>query len=146
LSVYLLLRTLKWLGMLAYGAGLVGALGSETPAGRSKAVQLWATLGFALLWFSGWGLARLTGVSLGSAYLSASMALSLLSMQLLIWSTERRSPELARAPGRIWAGRLAAVLSVAVIVLMVARPGARPTRSPAPAASPVPSTAAPSQP
>ena len=77
-----------------------------------------ATLGFALLWFSGWGLARLTGVSLGSAYLSASMALSLLSMQLLIWSTERRSPELARAPGRIWAGRLAAVLSVAVIVLI----------------------------
>lgn len=145
MSVYLLLRTLKWLGMLAYGAGLLGALSNETPAGRSRAVQLWASLGFALLWFSGWGLARLRGLSLGSAYLSASMALSLLSMQLLLWSTERRSPELARAPGRVWAGRLAALLSVAIVVLMVTRPGARPISTAAPAARPVPD-AAPSQP
>jgi hypothetical protein len=83
-------------------------------------------------------------LSLGSAYLSASMALSLLSMQLLLWSTERRSPELARArPAGVWAGRLAALLSVAIVVLMVTRPGARPVPSAAPATD---AAAAPSQP
>lgn len=136
LSAWALLRIVKWIGLLAYGAGLVGALGGESPQARSRAVQRWATLGFALLWFSGWGLARLSGVSLGSAYLGASMGLSLLAMQLLLWSTERLSPELARAPGRVWAGRLGALLSIVVVVLMVLRPGQRAVASPdaAPAA------------
>ena len=143
ISAWTVLRMVKWLGLLAYGAGLVGAVGGETPLARSRAVQRWLTLGFGLLRFSGWGLARLSGVSLGSAYLGASMGLSLLSMQLLLWSTERLSPELARAPGRIWAGRLGVLCSLAVVLLMVLRPGQRPVDPPASAADVPISSAAP---
>ena len=131
MSVWMGLRMLKWVGMLLYGAGLVGATTGETPQQRAKAVHRWVTLGFVALWISGWGLARLSGVSTGSTYISASMLLSLLSMQLLVWSTEQLSPELAKAPGRKWAARIAVLLSLVTVGLMVARPGTRAQTPPA---------------
>jgi hypothetical protein len=130
MSVWMGLRLLKWIGLALYGAGLVGALTGETPQARAKAVHRWATLGFVALWVSGWGLARLSGISTGSTWISASMLLSLLAMQLLVWATEQLSPEIAKAPGRKWAARVALVLSLVLTGLMVARPGNRPASSP----------------
>lgn len=130
MSVWMGLRLLKWIGLALYGAGVIGALSGETPQARVKAVHRWATLGFIALWVSGWGLARLAGISTGSAWISASMLLSLLAMQLLVWATEQLSPELAKAPGRKWAARVALLLSLGATGLMVARPGNRPVSSP----------------
>ncbi len=129
IDAWMALRLLKWLGLLLYGAGLWGALVPADGALRAQAARYPATAGFVLLWFAGWGLARLEGTSMGSAWLSASMLLSLIGHQLLIWATER--PEQSQAPLRRAAGLLALVLTLLTVGLMVAQPGHRFTHAPA---------------
>ncbi|MCB9664906.1 MAG: hypothetical protein H6732_12395 [Alphaproteobacteria bacterium] len=117
--MWLTLRLLKWVGVGLYVLGVGGAVLARDPEERRRAAHGPATVGFVLTWLGGYGLARLTGTSLGSTWLSLGMLGSLATLQLVVWSTEREVPRGS------WVRWLAAGLVVATLAVMVWRPGTR---------------------
>lgn len=113
----LALRWLKWTALLLLGAGTLGGWLASEHDDRQRAVFWLATPGFVLTWVTGYGLARLMGISMGSPWISGSLVASLASLQLLVYAVER--------PGRSVRvlGGAAALLLVASLGLMTTQAG-----------------------
>lgn len=116
-SIWLALRVAKFVGIVAFGMGIGGALWGEGPR-RQRAAYWLATSGFLLTALAGFGLVKATGRSLGEAWISGSLLLSLAALDLTIRSVEPGRP---RSTARVVG---IAVALVAATVLMVWRPGA----------------------
>lgn len=115
---WLLLRFGKLIGVLAFAMGIAVALWGGTPRVRQRAAYGLATSGFLLTALAGFGLARATGASLGAPWISASLLLSLLTLDLTV-----RSVEPGRAPSGLRTAGILASLAI-TLALMVWRPGA----------------------
>ena len=116
-TFWLVLRFAKLVGILAFGMGIGGALFGDA-AQRQRAAYWLATPGFLLTALAGFGLAKASGVSLGAPWISGSLLLSLVALDLTVRSVEPGRPRsLPRAVGIVTA-------LVAVLALMVWRPGA----------------------
>lgn len=117
--MWLALRALKWVGVSLFVLGVGGGVLARDEEDRRRAVHGAGTVGFVLTWLAGYGLARVSGVSLGSTWLSASMVSSLAALQLAAWAVERPGP---RGP---WVRWTAGVLLAVTLAFMVWRPGTR---------------------
>ena len=116
---YLGLRFLKWAAVLLFTIGVAGAVGGGDLASRRTSAYWAATPGFLLMWLAGYALARTTGTSLGSAWMSGGMLLSMLALQAVLWGVERE----ARPRAAVAAVAIAAMLGA--VGLMVWKPGHR---------------------
>lgn len=117
-TFWLALRFAKFVGMLAFGMGIGGALLGGEAAQRQRAAYWLATPGFLLTALAGFGLVKATGVSLGAPWISGSLLLSLVALDLTVRSVEPGRPRsVPRAVGTF-------VALIAVVALMVWRPGA----------------------
>lgn len=117
-TFWLVLRFAKFVGILAFGAGIGGALLGSEGAQRQRAAYWLATPGFLLTALAGFGLVKATGASLGAPWISGSLVLSLVALDLTVRSVE---------PGRprtVMHGVGIALALAAVMALMVWRPGA----------------------
>ena len=117
-TFWLVLRFTKLVGILAFAMGIGGALlGSEGPQ-RQRAAYWLATPGFLLTALAGFGMVKATGASLGAPWISGSLVLSLVALELTVRSVEPGRPRsTAHMVGIVGA-------LVAVLALMVWRPGA----------------------
>lgn len=111
METWLLLRLVKFLGMVFFAAGVGLAAGSPTRAGRVRGAWVVAPLGFVLTWLSGYGMLKVTGASMGAGWVSASMLGSIVAVGAAVWASEAPSP--ARAV-LAWAGLGAAVAAMVV--------------------------------
>ena len=111
-----LLLFLKLLGVGALFAGSVGAILVRDLGDRRRFAYALAGPGFGVSWACGFGLTSLMSQSLLSTWAVGSMALSLLSINAVLWSVGKE--------GRRGAGAAAFVLVplVATVALMVWRP------------------------
>ncbi len=111
-----LLLFLKLLSVGALFAGSVGAIVARDLSDRRRFAYALAGPGFGAAWACGFGLTALTSQSLLSTWAIGSMALSLLSLQAVLWSVGKE--------GRRGAGAAAfVVLPLAgTVALMVWRP------------------------
>lgn len=117
-SFWLALRLAKFVGILAFCTGIGGALAGGAAPQRQWAVYWVATPGFLLLALAGFGMVKASGVSLGAPWISGSLVLALVALELTVRSVEPgRSRSVVRVMGIV--GALAAA-----VVLMVWRPGA----------------------
>jgi hypothetical protein len=107
---------LKLLGVGALFAGSVGAVLPHDIADRRRFAYAVAGPGFGVSWGCGFGLAGLTSQSLLSTWAIGSMALSLFSIQAVLWSVGKEG---RRGPGA-WVAILAPL--VGTLALMVWRP------------------------
>lgn len=117
-GLWLALRFTKFVGMLVFSMGIGGALLGSTGAQRQRAAYWLATPGFLLTALAGFGMVKATGASLGTPWISGSLLLSLVALELTVRSVEPGRPRsLAHGVGIL-------VALVAVVALMVWRPGA----------------------
>lgn len=117
-SFWLVLRFAKFVGIVAFGMGIGGALFGGAGPQRQRAAYWLATPGFLLTALAGFGLVKATGASMGAPWISGSLVLSLVALDLTIRSVEPGRPRsLVRELG-------IAVALAAVMALMVWRPGA----------------------
>lgn len=117
-GLWLALRFAKFVGMLAFGMGIAGALVGGTAQRRQRAAYWLATPGFLLTAVAGYGLVKATGVSLGAPWVAGSLVLSLVALDLTVRSVEPGRPRsVARVVGIV--GSL-----VVILAMMVWRPGA----------------------
>lgn len=119
MSAWIAWRVAKWIGVLLFAAGVLGGVTARDVEDRRRAVYAMATPGFVVAWVAGWNLLREAGVSMGSAWVSAGLLLSLVTLQVVVWGVERTSRP----------RRLVAVVALgsllANVVLMTARPGTK---------------------
>jgi hypothetical protein len=117
-GIWLALRFAKFVGILAFGMGIAGALMGGSAAQRQRAAYWLATPGFLLTALAGFGMTKATGASLGAPWIAGSLLLSLVALDLTVRSVE---------PGRPRSlARVVAIMGALVIILalMVWRPGA----------------------
>jgi hypothetical protein len=115
--IYPLLRFLKVLAVAACFAGALGALLPRDLRDRRISAYAVAGPGFGAAWACGFGLAGVTQASLMQWWVWASIALSLFSLQVVLFAVGkdgRRSPGVAA---------LALAPLVVTVGLMVWRPG-----------------------
>lgn len=86
---HLALLLLKWTATTAFSVGAVGAVAAgDLPTRRLAAYRL-AAPGYVWIWVAGFALARSTGTSLGSGWITGGMLLSTLALAAAIWVVER---------------------------------------------------------
>ncbi len=112
-------RVVKWVGVLLFAAGVLGGVMARDVEDRRRAVYAAATPGFIVAWVAGWNLLREAGVSMGSAWVSAGLVLSLVTLQAVVWGVER-----AGRP-RVLVTAVALGSLLANVALMTARPGTK---------------------
>lgn len=111
-----LLRLAKWLGVMAVAAGTVGAFLPRALDDRQRAAYLVLGPGFGVSWLAGFGLAHARGISLLEPWLLAAMALSMLSLNAVLYAVGREGRRTPRSGG------VALVSLAATVVLMVYQP------------------------
>ncbi|RKH66229.1 hypothetical protein [Corallococcus aberystwythensis] len=113
--IYRLLLLMKFVGVVLYGGGLVGALAATGSRERKRAVHAIASPGLVVTWTAGYLLTLQFNLALTEAWILGGLALSLVSQLALVSmaSRERRT-----VPGAL----LAAVSFFGVLVLMIFRP------------------------
>jgi hypothetical protein len=114
--VLLLLKFVKVLAVAALFAGTVGALLPRDLSDRRRAAYALAGPGFGVTWACGFGLAAYEEVPILSSWILGAMALSLLSLQVVLYAVGkdgRRTPVTAA---------LALLPLAATVALMVWRP------------------------
>ncbi len=116
---YLALLLLKWASVTAFTVGAAGAVAAGDLDTRRRAAYRLAAPGYVWIWVAGFALARTTGTSLGSGWVTGGMLLSTLALAAAIWVVEREDrPRTA----------VAVVLVVSVLAaagLMTFKPGHR---------------------
>lgn len=113
-SWWVLWRFVKFLGIGLLAMGVVGATLLPDPIQRQRATYALGTAGFLMTWTAGYGLAKLSGTSLGVPWISLSLLLSLLAMAGALRTAQPGVPP-------AWAPFLAAAGFLAPIGLMVSR-------------------------
>ena len=115
MSLWLVIRLLKYVGVLAFAMGIAGALLPNEQRMRQRAALWIATPGFALTWFAGYGLTRELGLSLGEPWISISMVASMVALHETLRATEPR-----HTPSR-WHAALVLGLLLTSLTTMVIR-------------------------
>ncbi|GMU11356.1 hypothetical protein [Corallococcus caeni] len=113
--LYRLLLLLKFVGVVLYGGGLVGALAATTSQERKRAVHAIASPGLVVTWTAGYLLTLQFQLALTEAWIAGGLALSLVSQLSLVAMASRERRTLAGA-------LMAAVPFFLVLVLMIFRP------------------------
>ncbi|NRD63112.1 hypothetical protein HRD49_15285 [Corallococcus exiguus] len=113
--IYRLLLLLKFVGVVLYGGGLVGALVATESRDRKRAVHAIASPGLVVTWTAGYLLTLQFNIALTEAWISGGLTLSLVSQLALVAMASRERRTVA---GALWA----AVPFFCVLVLMVFRP------------------------
>lgn len=111
-SWWIFWRFVKFLGVSLFAWGVFGATQPGDPGARSAAARQWGTAGFLLTWLAGYGLAKLSGTSLGAPWISASMLTSMLALAGALAA--------ARSDGRV-ARFVAGAAAMATLGLMTSR-------------------------
>ncbi len=83
------LRGLKLLSVCLLFAGTVGTFATPTLTSAERFAYRMAGPGFALVYLAGFGLAYLTGVSPLSIWVVASIVLSIVSLQVVLFAVGR---------------------------------------------------------
>lgn len=111
-----LLKFIKLLAVAALFSGTVGALLPRDLGDRRRFAYAVAGPGFGVTWATGFGLAAFEEIPILSTWLLGAMALSLLSLQVVLYAVGK--------DGRRTAGTAALALLplVATVALMVWRP------------------------
>lgn len=113
--IYRLLLLLKFVGVVLYGGGLIGALATTSPLDRKRAVHAIASPGLVVTWTAGYLLTLQLNLALTEPWILGGLSLSLVSQLSLVAMASRER--------RTWAGALlAAVPFFFVLVLMIFRP------------------------
>jgi hypothetical protein len=116
ISTYLFVRTLKFIGLALFAAGIAGTFGAVDATGRRRWAEIVAASGYVLSWMAGLGLGATSGTQLGQrwvgigALLGTSAILATLSQAHL---AKERSGGLSLVAGGSF---------VAAIVVMVWKP------------------------
>lgn len=79
-SWWIFWRFVKFLGVSLFALGVLGATQRGDTAARSELTRRWGTVGFLLTWVAGYGLAKLSGTSLGAPWISGAMLTSTLAL------------------------------------------------------------------
>jgi hypothetical protein len=117
MDLYPLLRFAKVLAVAALFTGSIGAIVAKSIEDRRRFAYWLAGPGFGATWAAGFGLASVTSTSLLSLWILSAFALSMLSLQFVLYTVGkegRRGPFVAA----FIVGPL-----VATVALMVWRPG-----------------------
>ena len=114
-TAWMLLRFVKFLGVIAYGAGVGVGLSAAERRLRKQAVHLFASPTLLVTWLAGYLLTLFRGTPLSEAWIVGGFSASLVCHLLLIRTTRAKS---------ISARQRAGVLSplVLTVLLMVFRP------------------------
>lgn len=114
MSAWLIVRLLKYIGMLTFAMGIAGAL-LPNEQRRRQAAALWlATPGFVLTWLGGYGLTRQLGLSLGAPWISISMLASLLCLHETL-----RASEPGRTPSPLHTTLILLLLAVSLAAMVL---------------------------
>ncbi|NOK34215.1 hypothetical protein HMI49_13515 [Corallococcus exercitus] len=113
--IYRLLLLLKFVGVVLYGGGLVGALVATTSQDRKRAVHAIASPGLVVTWTAGYLLTLQFQLALTEAWILGGLSLSLVSQLALVAMATRERRTLTGA-------LMAAVPFFLVLVLMIFRP------------------------
>jgi hypothetical protein len=115
MSLYLALKVIKFLAVMAYAGGLAGCFVARDEAARRAAVHRVASPALLAVWCAGYALAWSLGVSLFELWIVAAFVLSILANVALVYSVSR---------GRRTLGAFVACALpiVATVVIMVVRP------------------------
>ena len=111
----LVLRLAKFLGVLAYAGGLVGAFVASAPAERKRAVHSIASPALVCIWAVGYALSARRSVPLTELWVLGGLLLSAASLLALIQSVTRGRPTMTSFCA-------AALPLVGVLVFMVFKP------------------------
>lgn len=116
MELYLALRFSKLLAVMLLVSGTVGAVAAESYVDRQRFAYRMAGPGFGLTWLLGFTLVGVRDLSLLSPWMLGSMALSLLSINGVLYIA-------GRPARRTWtAGMVTLVPLVLTLALMVWRP------------------------
>ena len=129
LTQLLWLKFAKFVAVVLLGVGTAGALRDTTLLERQRSVYAVAAPAFVLVGTAGFGLARLTNVSLGAPWIAGALLLSLGWLQLLFWSVEREGRRSPLVRSLAWTALTGA------LALMIFRPA--PNEAPLAEANPV---------
>jgi hypothetical protein len=113
-SVWLFIRLLKWIGVLAFAMGIAGALLPNEQRIRQRAALWIAAPGFVLAWFAGYGMTKQLGLSLGEPWISISMVASMAALHETLRATEP-----GRTPSRLHASLVLALLLISLTSMVV---------------------------
>lgn len=114
MSVWLAIRLLKYIGVLAFAMGIAGALLPNDQRVRQRAALWIAVPGFVLTWIAGYGMTRQLGVSLGEPWVTISMVASMAALHETLRATEP-----GRTPSRLHAGLVLALLLISLTSMVV---------------------------
>lgn len=115
MTLWLVLRLAKFVGVVAFAMGIALALAPTADADmarvRQRAAYWLATPGFIVTWIAGWGMARQYAISLGEPWISISMLTSLVALHETIRDVE---------PGRPRSRARTAMIVIALFVSLAA--------------------------
>lgn len=111
-----LLKIAKLLGVSALFAGTIGSVLARDLADRRRFAYGLAGPGFGVTWACGFGLAALEEVSLLSTFILLAMALSMASLQVVLYGVGKEGRR------TVVVAVLAIAPLVATVALMVVRP------------------------
>jgi hypothetical protein len=114
MSVWLFIRLLKYVGVLAFAMGIAGALLPNEQRIRQRAALWIAAPGFVLTWIAGYGMTRQLGVSLGEPWVSISMVASMAALHETLRATEP-----GRTPSRLHAALVIGLLLISLTSMVV---------------------------
>jgi hypothetical protein len=109
-SVLLLLRFVKWMAVLALVTGSVGSVLPSNLTDRRRFAFWLAGPGFGLTWLSGFALVAYTGVSALSWWILGGAALSIVSINAVLYAVGREGRR----------NSITALLAIAPLVVIVA--------------------------
>ncbi len=114
MSFWLVIRLLKYVGMLMFAMGIAGTLLPNDQRVRQRAALWIATPGFVLTWFAGYGMTRELGLSLGEPWISISMVASMAALHETL-----RASEPGRTPSRLHAALILGLLLISLTSMVV---------------------------
>ncbi len=101
MSLAVLLKIGKLLGVLAFFAGAIGATYAHDYQDRKRAAFRLAAPGFFLVWAFGVGLSQTSGISLLSVWLMGGAFCSLITINAVLYAVGKE--DRANRGARIWA-------------------------------------------
>lgn len=116
IELLLVLRFLKLVAVAALAAGTLGAFVPTSLEDRQRAAYAIAGPGFGATWILGFLMAWGSGVSLFAAWIAGSVVLSLISINVVLWSAGKEGRRSATAAA------LAIATLLASLALMVWKP------------------------
>lgn len=114
MTAYMVLRFVKYVGVLTFFAGLVGTFQASDAAGRRKWAERHAAPGYVMTWLCGLGLASTAGHSLAQTWIVLGAALGTVSVWAVLWQAHfmphRRSKVLSMVASQGFLASLAAMV------------------------------------